>query len=152
LDDEEARRHGESVQRLILCTGKVYVELVGSEARGDAENVAIGRIELLYPFPENHARELIEGHPNLQEIVWIQEEPQNMGAWTFMEPRLRELVGDELPVRYVGKPARPSPAQGSSKFHKQEHAKVARRAFAVDASEEAAPEVAADPEDAATSQ
>ncbi len=152
LDDEEARRHGESVERLILCTGKIYVELVGSDARGDAENVAIGRIELLYPFPEDPIRELIEGYPNLQEIVWVQEEPKNMGAWTFMEPRLRELISDGVPVWYVGKPARPSPAQGSSKFHKQEHAKIAQRAFAVDASEEAASEVAADPEDAATSQ
>jgi 2-oxoglutarate dehydrogenase E1 component len=67
---------------------------------------------LLYPFPENHARELIEGHPNLQEIVWIQEEPQNIGAWTFMEPRLRELVGDELPVRYVWQADSAEPSTG----------------------------------------
>ena len=152
MNEEETRRNIESVERHEQCTCKIYVELEGSDVQGEAENITIGRIELLYPFPEDHIRELIEGYPNLQEIVWVQEEPQNMGAWTFMEPRLRELVSDGVPVRYVGKPARPSPAQGSSKFHKQEHARIAQRAFAVDASEEAAPEVAADPEEAATSQ
>jgi 2-oxoglutarate dehydrogenase E1 component len=67
--------------------------------------------------------------PNLREILWVQEEPQNMGAWTFVEPRLRELTGGESPVRYVGKPPRPSPAQGSAKFHKQEHVQIVHSAF-----------------------
>jgi 2-oxoglutarate dehydrogenase E1 component len=75
-----------------------------------------------------------------------------MGAWAFIEPHLRKLTGGELPIHYVGKPARPSPAQGSSKFHKKEHAKIVKRAFSVDVSEEAAPEVAANPEEAAASQ
>jgi 2-oxoglutarate dehydrogenase E1 component len=61
--------------------------------------------------------------------VWVQEEPRNMGAWTYMEPRLRELVDEQLPIRYVGKPARPSPAQGSAAFHKREHAGIVRAAF-----------------------
>jgi 2-oxoglutarate dehydrogenase E1 component len=59
----------------------------------------------------------------------VQEEPKNMGAWTYMEPRLRDLLGGDLPLRYVGKPARPNPAQGSSRFHKEEHAEIVRRAF-----------------------
>ena len=91
--------------------------------------MVVGRIELLYPFPENYVREMIEGYPNLEQIVWVQEEPKNMGAWMFIEVRLRELTSEGLPVLYVGKPARPSPAQGSAKFHAQEHADLVRRAF-----------------------
>ncbi|HEX2741462.1 MAG TPA: 2-oxoglutarate dehydrogenase E1 component, partial [Rubrobacter sp.] len=127
LDDAEAS--ADSVERLILCSGKIYTELVGSEYREEAVDTAVARIELLYPFPDERVREVLEGYPNLREIIWVQEEPQNMGAWTFVEPRLRELVGGELPILYVGKPPRPSPAQGSAKFHKQEHAGIVREAF-----------------------
>ncbi|WP_152670538.1 2-oxoglutarate dehydrogenase E1 component [Rubrobacter aplysinae] len=133
---DDGTRHGaESVERLILCSGKIYTELAGSDAYDEAENVAVGRVELLYPFPEERLRKVIEGYPNLREIAWVQEEPQNMGAWFFAEPRLRALLEDagyELPVRYVGKPARPSPAQGSARFHKEEHAAIVREAFQVD--------------------
>mgnify|MGYP000465737732 CR=1 FL=1 len=128
LDDAEARKRAESIERLILCTGKVYTELAGSEYREEAVDTAVARIELLYPFPEERVGELLDGYPNLREVLWVQEEPKNMGAWSFVEPRLRSIVGD-LPVRYVGKPGRPSPAQGSAKFHKQEHAEIIREAF-----------------------
>jgi 2-oxoglutarate dehydrogenase E1 component len=129
LDDKEARERANSVERLILCSGKVYTELAGSDLREEAVDTAVARIELLYPFPEEQVRELIEGYPNLREILWVQEEPKNMGAWTFVEPRLRVLTDGEFPVRYVGKPARPSPAQGSARFHKEEHAGIVRAAF-----------------------
>ena len=129
LDDEEARERAESVERLILCSGKIFTELAGSEYREEAVDTAIARVELLYPFPEDRIKEVLDGYPNLQEILWVQEEPQNMGAWTFVEPRVRELVGGGLPVLYVGKPPRPSPAQGSAKFHKQEHVAIVRSAF-----------------------
>jgi 2-oxoglutarate dehydrogenase E1 component len=129
LDDEAARERAESVERLILCSGKIYTELAGSEYRDEAVDTAIARIELLYPFPEERVKDVIEGYPNLREILWVQEEPKNMGAWTFSEPLLREISRGELPVIYVGKPPRPSPAQGSAKFHKQEHAHIVRSAF-----------------------
>ncbi|MDP9480063.1 MAG: 2-oxoglutarate dehydrogenase E1 component, partial [Actinomycetota bacterium] len=143
LDDEEMRQNAGSVERLVLCTGKIYAELAASEAREQDEVTAVARVELLYPFPEEDVRAVVAGYPNLQEIVWVQEEPKNMGAWFFMEPRLRELVDGELPVHYVGKPARPSPAQGSAGFHKQEHAKLVREAFKgadEDTDKESAPE------------
>ncbi|MCA1687184.1 MAG: hypothetical protein LC714_00965 [Actinobacteria bacterium] len=95
-------------------------------------DTAVGRIELLYPFPGEQVREMIEGYPNLQEILWVQEEPKNMGAWTFVEPRLRELTGEEIPITYIGKPSRPSPAQGSARFHREEHAGIVRSAFGSD--------------------
>ncbi|HLL56962.1 MAG TPA: 2-oxoglutarate dehydrogenase E1 component, partial [Rubrobacteraceae bacterium] len=129
LDDEEMGERAESVERLILCSGKFYTELVQSEAREEDEITAVARIELLYPFPEEDIKAVIEGYPNLQEIVWVQEEPKNMGAWTFVDPLLRELVDGELPVRYIGKPARPSTAQGSAAFHKREHEQIVREAF-----------------------
>jgi 2-oxoglutarate dehydrogenase E1 component len=129
LDDEGARERAESVERLILCSGKIYTELAGSEYRDEAVDTAIARIELLYPFPEDRVKDVIEGYPNLREVLWVQEEPKNMGAWTFVEPLLREVSRGELPVIYVGKPPRPSPAQGSAQFHKREHADIVRSAF-----------------------
>jgi len=129
LDDEQTRERADSVERLILCSGKFYAELTASDLREEAVDTAVARIELLYPFPEERVRDVIEGYPNLREILWVQEEPQNMGAWSFVEPRLRELTHGETPVLYVGKPARPSPAQGSARFHKEEHAGVVRAAF-----------------------
>src|SRR5215218_301471 len=129
LDGEEARERADSVERLILCSGKIFTELAGSEYQKEAVDTAIARIELLYPFPEDQIKKVLEGYPNLREILWVQEEPQNMGAWTFVEPRLRGLAGRELPLHYVGKQPRPSPAQGSANFHKQEHAAVVRSAF-----------------------
>jgi 2-oxoglutarate dehydrogenase E1 component len=129
LDDEEARERVDSVERLILCSGKIYTELVGSDSREEAVDTAVARIELLYPFPEDRVREVIEGYPNLRQVLWVQEEPKNMGAWTFVEPRLNGMNDGEVPIRYVGKPARPSPAQGSARFHKEEHADIIRAAF-----------------------
>ncbi|HEX5849237.1 MAG TPA: 2-oxoglutarate dehydrogenase E1 component [Rubrobacter sp.] len=129
LDDEEAQKRADSVERLILCSGKIHTELAGSEYREEAVDTAIVRIELLYPFPEDQIKGVIEGYPNLREILWVQEEPQNMGAWTFVEPRLHALTGGELPLHYIGKQPRPSPAQGSAKFHRQEHAGIVRDAF-----------------------
>jgi 2-oxoglutarate dehydrogenase E1 component len=129
LDDEEARGRADSVERLILCSGKIYTELVSSAYREEAVDTAVGRIELLYPFPAERVREMIDGYPNLREILWVQEEPKNMGAWTYIEPRLRGMTDGEIPVLYIGKPARPSPAQGSARFHREEHAGIVRAAF-----------------------
>jgi hypothetical protein len=103
LDDEEMREQADSVKRLILCSGKIYTELVASEAREQDGTTAVARVELLYPFPEGGVRAIIDGYPNLEEVIWVQEEPRNMGAWGFVEPLLRELLDGELPVRYVGK-------------------------------------------------
>ena len=129
LDDPEARERAESVERLILCSGKIFTELAVSDLREEAVDTAVARIELLYPFPDDRVKELVARYENLREIVWVQEEPKNMGAWTFVEPRLRRIAGGDLPVMYVGKPARPSPAQGSARFHKEEHAAIVREAF-----------------------
>lgn len=129
LEDKEALERADEVERLILCSGKIYTELAGSEHREEAVDTAVARIELLYPFPEDEVEEIVESYPNLREILWVQEEPKNMGAWMYMKARLSETIGEDLPVMYVGKPARPSPAQGSARFHKEEHARIVQRAF-----------------------
>ena len=129
LDDEEARGHAEEIERLILVSGKFYTELAASDTRGKNDSTAVVRVELLYPWPGEIIRGILDGYPNLREVAWAQEEPANMGAWTFVRPRLEELLGGEVPLRYVGKPARPSPAQGSARYHKEEHAAIVREAF-----------------------
>ena len=95
----EPRVDDEKVTRLILCTGKVYYDLVGAEARKDNEGVAIGRVELLYPFPQAQILELVGSYPNLREVVWLQEEPRNMGARAHMSPRLMQILPARAEVR-----------------------------------------------------
>ena len=127
-DDTAADRAGE-VTRLLLCSGKVYVDLVASDHREKAGNVALARVEELYPFPEEALRAELERYPALQEIVWVQEEPRNMGAWSYIEPRLRELAGDALALRYEGRPFRASPAEGYADRHAAEQARIVGAAW-----------------------
>jgi len=88
LDDPTLPGDRDEVTRLVLCSGKVYYDIIGHEARAEASHVAVGRVELLYPFAENELRKLMESYPRLQTVVWAQEEPKNMGARQTMEPRL----------------------------------------------------------------
>jgi 2-oxoglutarate dehydrogenase E1 component len=136
LRDAEAEARADEVTRLLLCSGKVYVDLVGSSDEQRAERaaiegvgrVALARVEELYPFPAAELREAMAAFPHLREIVWVQEEPRNMGAWSFVEPRLRELAGP-LPVRYEGRPDRASPAEGYADRHLAEQARIVRAAW-----------------------
>jgi 2-oxoglutarate dehydrogenase E1 component len=130
IDDVSASDRREAVTRLVLCSGKVIVDLEGSSERPGAENVAVARVEQLAPFQNTLLRAVISSYPNLQEVVWVQEEPKNMGAWTYMEPRLRELTGDQLPIRYIGRPERASPAEGSLATHNSEQARIVAAAYA----------------------
>jgi len=124
LDDARARAHPEEVTRLVLCSGKVYVDLVNSPAYAQAERIAVARIEELYPFPAGELQRVIAGYPNLRELVWLQEEPRNMGAWSFVQPRLFEQVGWEGPVCYIGRSASASPAEGSTGRHYAEQGRI----------------------------
>jgi 2-oxoglutarate dehydrogenase E1 component len=118
----------ERVTRLVLCSGKVYVDLAASPEREATPEVAVVRVEELYPFPEEALRAVIAGYPSLAELTWLQEEPRNMGAWTYIAPLLRELA-PELPLSYVGRPERASPAEGSSDAHAVEQARIVAAAF-----------------------
>src|SRR6266702_4683398 len=128
LDDAEgnARR---SATRLVLCSGKVYYDLLVSPLRPQAPHVAIGRVELLYPFPAPELAELIKRYPSITEIVWVQEEPRNMGPQKFMRPQLQELVSPDVVVRDIGRPERSSPAEGYPAAHQAEQARIVAAAF-----------------------
>jgi len=118
----------EQVSRLVLCSGKVYYDGVGHEGRAEARGVAVARLEQLYPFPVDAAAELVRGYPNLREIVWVQEEPQNMGPWRAIRHRLEDAAGG-VPLRYVGRPWRASPSEGYPTAHRREQDRIAREAF-----------------------
>ena len=114
LEDASAAGREEEVTRVLLCTGKVAVDLLGSDLRESARNVALLRVEELYPLPEEELRDQFARFPALREIVWVQEEPKNMGAWTYMFPQLLELAPEGAEVRYEGRPLRASPACDAS--------------------------------------
>jgi 2-oxoglutarate dehydrogenase E1 component len=114
----------DKVTRLVLCTGKIYYDLVGHPDRQDNPGVAIGRVELLYPFPEGQITELINTYPNLKEVVWVQEEPRNMGARAHMFPRLMQILPDHLDFGYVGRPERASPGEGYPAAHNTEQHRI----------------------------
>jgi 2-oxoglutarate dehydrogenase E1 component len=116
------------VRRLVLCSGKVYYDIVSHETAGAGEDIAVARLELLYPFPIEAARQLIASYPALEEIVWAQEEPQNMGAWRTIRHRLEEAAGG-IPVRFVGRPWRASTAEGYPTAHALEQDRIARAAL-----------------------
>src|SRR5436190_2361444 len=129
LDDPAGEAH-RAATRLVLCSGKVYYDLSLSPRRAQAAHVAIGRVELLYPFPSAEIAELITRYPKLSEIVWVQEEPRNMGPQKFMLPQLRQLVGPDVTVRDIGRPERSSPAEGYPAAHQAEQARIVAAAFA----------------------
>jgi 2-oxoglutarate dehydrogenase E1 component len=124
LDDRLAAGRRESVERLVLCTGKVYFDIDASERRASAESVAIARVELLYPFAQEQLAGLISSYPNLKEIVWTQEEPRNMGGWKVMSKRLPEVLPEGVELRYVGRPTRASPGEGYSIAHAREQERI----------------------------
>ncbi len=117
-------------KRLVLCSGKVYYDIVGHEARRDARTVAVARLEQLYPFPVEAAARVVAAYPALEEVVWAQEEPQNMGAWRAIRHRLEE-ASPRVPVRYVGRPWRASPSEGYPTAHLVEQDRIVREALGV---------------------
>ncbi|HEV2128704.1 MAG TPA: 2-oxoglutarate dehydrogenase E1 component [Thermomicrobiales bacterium] len=129
IDDAKAQDRKDRVTRLVLCTGKVAIDLEASDQRDETEHVAIVRVEQLAPFQSSILRDVIDSYPNLEEIVWLQEEPKNMGAWSFMVQRLRDLIEDAYPVRYIGRTERAAPAEGSLEQHNEEQAAIVAGAF-----------------------
>jgi len=122
LDEQERRR----ARRLVLCSGKVYYDVIGHEAREGAEGVAVARLEQLYPFPLAAYDELLSRYPSIDELVWTQEEPQNMGAWRAIRHRLEEGLPAEVELRYAGRPWRASPSEGYPTAHLLEQDRIAR--------------------------
>jgi 2-oxoglutarate dehydrogenase E1 component len=117
------------VTRLVLCSGKVYYDLLGSPLRAENPGVALGRVELLYPFPQGEILHLIESYPKLEEVIWAQEEPRNMGARAFMSPRLLQILAENLSFGYVGRPERAASGEGYPIAHATEQARIVRTAL-----------------------
>jgi len=124
LNDRTALQHADAVRRVALCTGKIAIDLLSNANRAQAEDVAIVRIEMLYPFPENQLRQALASYPNAREVVWVQEEPENRGAWGYMAPRLSTLLGSKIDLRHVSRPARSSPATGFSDLFQLEQEQI----------------------------
>jgi len=117
------------MKRVILCSGKVYYDLLNYRAEHKIDNVALVRIEQLYPLAETKLRSMLKPFPATATLVWCQEEPQNMGAWSFIEPRLRKLFGRE--IAYAGRKASASPAVGALAIHKRDQDALVAEAFRV---------------------
>jgi multifunctional 2-oxoglutarate metabolism enzyme len=124
LDDPTAGERREQVERLVLCTGKVYYDMDGNDRRAAAEDVAIARVEILYPFAKEQLERLIASYPNLKEIAWVQEEPRNMGAWKVMSRRMPDLLPEGVKLTYVGRQGRASPGEGYSGAHAREQERI----------------------------
>ena len=111
--DDPALPPREEVKRLLLCSGKVFYTLDAARKKNNSREVAIVRVEQLYPLPQKELQQIIAKYNNAQEIGWVQEEPKNRGAWTYMESRLRPLLPDVVVLNYHGRPEAASPAVGS---------------------------------------
>jgi 2-oxoglutarate decarboxylase len=114
----------EQVTRLVLCTGKIYYDLLASATREENPGVAVGRVELLYPFPQAELMALVATYPKLEEVVWVQEEPRNMGARAFMSPRLLQVLPEHLQFGYIGRPERAASGEGYPIAHATEQHRI----------------------------
>jgi 2-oxoglutarate dehydrogenase E1 component len=132
IDDSEAQRHRSGIRRLVLCSGKIYVDLVTSELRAENPEIAVVRVEQLYPFRTEILQPILEQYSNLLELAWVQEEPENMGAWSFLRPYLEELVNGRLPIRYIGRRANSSPAEGSAAWHSMRQEAIISQALTLE--------------------
>ncbi|MEZ5419426.1 MAG: 2-oxoglutarate dehydrogenase E1 component [Vicinamibacterales bacterium] len=127
--DDDAVTSPAKVKRLVICSGKVYVDLVSSEARKANAGVAIARMEQIYPFPEEALRSLFDRYGKLREVCWVQEEPENMGAWDFVRPELERVIDGRWPLRYIGRVRNSSPSEGSAAWHQVNQKAVVAQAF-----------------------
>jgi 2-oxoglutarate dehydrogenase complex, dehydrogenase (E1) component, and related enzymes len=131
MDDIEVE-DPKSVTSLMMCSGRIYVDLVASQLRKETPNIGLTRLEQLYPFPKEALENLLERYTNLERLIWVQEEPLNMGAWNYLRPRLRQLTEDRYPLHYVGRPESSSPAEGSSTTYRANQQALIEQAFKFD--------------------
>jgi multifunctional 2-oxoglutarate metabolism enzyme len=129
IDDRSLPAGREQVTKLVLCSGKIFYDIAMHEERAAAEHIAVARVELLYPFPEVELSEMIASYPNLELVVWVQEEPRNMGARAFMRRRMAKILPQQLAYDYVGRQLRAAPGEGYSAAHKREQSRIVRVAL-----------------------
>jgi 2-oxoglutarate dehydrogenase complex dehydrogenase (E1) component-like enzyme len=128
---------GSGTRRLLLCSGKVYYDLINKREELRRNDIGIIRIEQLYPFPLARLTDILQRYPDTAELFWVQEEPENMGAWYFVEEQMQSIVhptGANGPakrqLRYIGRPTAASPAAGAHKLHHDQQEGLVSEAFA----------------------
>jgi 2-oxoglutarate dehydrogenase E1 component len=114
--------------RILLCSGKIYYDLM-AEAGTAKDRPAIVRMEQLYSLPEIELRNMLERYPDLTDVVWVQEEPRNMGAWRFLAEKLRAIFKPGVKLSYIGRPERASPAEGYPAAHAAEQKRIVKEAL-----------------------
>jgi 2-oxoglutarate decarboxylase len=129
LDDPERAINKDGVRRLVLCSGRFYYDLVLSPRRAEAKDVAVARVELLYPFPCDEVRQVLAEYPDLETVVWAQEEPRNMGARKFVLPEIRDVIPPQVALVDVSRPERSSPAEGYAAAHRAQQRALISEAF-----------------------
>ena len=120
IDDAAVEASRDQVKRLVFCTGKMYYDITPERT----PHIAVVRVEQLYPWPSDEVERIVDLYPSVEEVVWAQEEPKNMGAWSYIAPRLRVSTGNAMIVRYVGRPERASPAEGYKSSHETEQERI----------------------------
>ncbi|MEX0662059.1 MAG: multifunctional oxoglutarate decarboxylase/oxoglutarate dehydrogenase thiamine pyrophosphate-binding subunit/dihydrolipoyllysine-residue succinyltransferase subunit [Balneolaceae bacterium] len=126
--DDETQSGKDNVERLVICSGKVYYDLMNHLKDNENDKVGVARLEQFYPFPNKDISKALKDYKNVKEVVWCQEEPKNMGAWTFVAPRFQNLLDDKIKLRYAGRQASASPAAGQKKVHAAEQLKLIEEA------------------------
>lgn len=134
IDDAKIENKSK-VKRIVLCSGKVFYDLEVAREDANDNRVALVRLEQFYPFPAEKLQEIFAEYENATEIFWTQEEPQNMGGWTFVEDRLREIKPENMRLKYVGRAASASPATGSYAIHNLEQSKIMEESLIKDSDE-----------------
>ena len=118
-----------AVKRAVLCSGKVYYDLLQRRRELERDDVAIIRIEQLYPFPHDELAKALAPYRGLKSVVWCQEEPKNMGAWFFVSDRIQHILAKDQKLRYAGRQASASPAAGQKKIHDAEQLQLVMQAL-----------------------
>ncbi len=126
---DETNVDTDKLERLVICSGKVYYDLLKYQQENKIDNIAVARLEQIYPFPDKDVKEYLSSMPNVKEIVWCQEEPKNMGAWTFVATRFMEEFDDGQKLIYAGRQASASPAAGQKAMHDAEQQKLVEEAM-----------------------
>jgi multifunctional 2-oxoglutarate metabolism enzyme len=130
IDDPTGAQRRDEVRTLLLCSGRIYYELSLSPRRAEATDVAIARLELLYPLPIDAILDLVAAYPFLERLCWVQEEPQNMGAWESLERAVGLARPTQVQWEYIGRPRRASPSEGYAGSHQLEEERIVNEAFA----------------------
>ncbi len=127
--DDDSIEDKSAITKVALTSGKVYYELLKYKEINEIKDTAIVRVEQYYPYPSQEIKEILKSYPSAKKVNWVQEEPQNMGAWNFLFPRLLNDLAKGQKINYVGKPESPSPSPGSAKIFNQMQEDLVKKAF-----------------------